>query len=951
MKRNHKKVMLLSTLFSIFFVTSFAQNQLSWPKITQQNKPWARWWWEGSAVDTTNLSWMLNQYQKAGMGGLETTPIYGVKGQESKFINFTSPKWMDMLSFTLQNAKKLDIGIDMAQASGWPFGGPWVKDEDASKYMAYKSYEVKEGAKISEPIFFEQKALLRQEGKNRTTIDKLKEPISSNSNMQSLAIDQVQFPKNLKANSIMAYANSGEILDITSKLDDNGNLNWVAPKGTWTVYALFSGLHGKMVERAGPGGEGYAIDHFSLAATNHYLDHFDQSFKGYDLSYLRAFFNDSYEVDDARGEADWTPKFLEEFKSRRGYDIRNQLPALFGSSTDKALSTRVLSDYRQTISDLLLENYTQAWHKWAKGNGKLIRNQAHGSPANILDLYAATDIPEAEGDDVLRIKFASSAAHVTGKLLSSSESATWENDHFLSTLGDIKKKMDLFLLGGINHTFYHGANYTPKEAAWPGWLFYAAVHFTPNNSFWGDFSALNQYVAHAQSFLQQGKPDNDILMYLPISDSYAVRGNTMLRHYDGIEKGFNGTSLDVAANTLYDKGYDFDFISDQQILNSSALNGKIKTAEVAYQTLLVPNAALIPLETIQHLFQLAEGGAKIAFYKNLPNDVPGLTNLVERQAAFKTLISSLKFEKIGNVEIAKIGKGAILIGSELPDLMAATNVYAEKLKGKGLTYIRRSHEKGKYYFIVNENKTPVEGWFPITTKSASVALFNPMTSQTGYAAIRQNAGETEVYLQLKKGESCILQTFTNEVYAPSFAYTKTAGEALPLIGDWKVNFIKGGPVLPQPLVLKNLESWTVNGADYEHFSGTASYTTQFKKPKIKAGAYLLDLGKVEQSVKVILNGQEIATLIGPDFKVEIPSNQILAKNNLELQVSNGMANRAAWMDKTNQNYKIFYNINMSARLAENRGEDGLFTAKNWVVKPSGLLGVVSLTPLSTFKPE
>jgi hypothetical protein len=302
-----------------------------------------------------------------------------------------------------------------------------------------------------------------------------------------------------------------------------------------------------MVERAGPGGEGYAIDHFSLPATNNYLSFFDNAFKGYDLSYLRAFFNDSYEVDDAQGEANWTPDFLEEFRTRRGYDLRNELPALLGFSKDKDRGTRVLTDYRETVSDLLLENYTKAWHKWSKGNGKLIRNQAHGSPANILDLYAATDIPEAEGDDVLRIKFASSAAHVTGKPLSSSESATWENDHFLTRLGDVKKKMDLFLLGGINHTFYHGANYTPQNAKWPGWLFYAAVHFTPKNTFWDDFKALNNYMAHAQSFLQAGKPDNDILVYLPIFDSYAIRGNTLLIHYDGIEKGFRGLGLDKTA--------------------------------------------------------------------------------------------------------------------------------------------------------------------------------------------------------------------------------------------------------------------------------------------------------------------------------------------------------------------------------------------------------------------
>src|SRR5690606_15851624 len=229
---------------------------------------------------------------------------------------------------------------------------------------------------------------------------------------------------------------------------------------------------------------------------------------------------------------------------------------------------RVLSDYRETIADLLLANYTETWREWAASNGALIRNQAHGSPANILDLYAATDIPEIEGTDLLRIKFASSAAHVTGKPLVSSESATWLNEHFQSTLGDVKKAIDLFLLGGVNHTFYHGANYTPKDDPWPGWLFYAAVHFTPNNPFWADFGKLNNYVARVQSFMQQGEPSNDVLLYLPIYDAYAKPGQALLQHFDGIEKGFRDTPFEGTAMLLEERGYHFDFISDKQLLNT-----------------------------------------------------------------------------------------------------------------------------------------------------------------------------------------------------------------------------------------------------------------------------------------------------------------------------------------------------------------------------------------------
>ena len=130
-------------VFATVLVVSNGMAQVKWPAITQQTKPWTRWWWEGSAVDKPNLTWTMQQYQQAGLGGLEITPIYGVKGTEDKFIDFLSPKWMDMLLHTLNEGKRLGLGIDMATGTGWPFGGPWVEEKDASKYVASKIYTLK----------------------------------------------------------------------------------------------------------------------------------------------------------------------------------------------------------------------------------------------------------------------------------------------------------------------------------------------------------------------------------------------------------------------------------------------------------------------------------------------------------------------------------------------------------------------------------------------------------------------------------------------------------------------------------------------------------------------------------------------------------------------------------------------------------------------------------------
>ena len=83
-------------------------------------------------------------------------------------------------------------------------------------------------------------------------------------------------------------------------------------------------------------------------------------------------------------------------------------------------------------------------------------------------------------------------------------------------------------LSGVNHIFYHGTCYSPDEAAWPGWLFYASTEMNPRNSIWHDVPALNAYIARCQSVLQSGQPDNDMLLYWPIYDFWNDPTNQLL---------------------------------------------------------------------------------------------------------------------------------------------------------------------------------------------------------------------------------------------------------------------------------------------------------------------------------------------------------------------------------------------------------------------------------------
>lgn len=940
----------ISLVFLLVLLFSCKQeSQLEWPEINSQNKPWTRWWWMGNAVDKPGIAYELEEFSKAGLGGVEITPIYGVKGYEENFIEYLSPEWIDRFMYTLKKAGRLGMEVDMATGTGWPFGGPWITSEEACKYMAYKTYEISGGQRLSESVKYIQSPINRTIGE-KVKLSDLKRPVSSNDHLQQIAFEQIRFKEELPLVVLMAYSEKGKSVDLTNQVDEKGLLDWTAPEGNWKLYAVFWGLHGKLVERAAPGGEGDIIDHFSEEALLHYLSKFDEAFEGKDISSLRGFFNDSYEVDDAIGEADFTPELFNEFEQRRGYDLREHLPALFGQDILDKKHIRVLTDYRVTISEILRENFTIPWNNWADEKGALVRNQAHGSPANILDLYASVDIPETEGIDLLRIKFASSAGNITGKSLISCEAATWLNEHFRATLAEAKTNVDRFFLGGVNHIVYHGTTYSPREETWPGWMFYASVHFAPSNSFWNDFPALNHYVARCQSLLQEAKPDNDILLYFPFYDRISVPGSSLLEHFSGGGPRNRQTRFRTLADELIRSGYAIDYISDALIGTIQVEGSELLTEGGSYKTILIPSCNYIPLKTFEKLTELAVQGATILFHEHFPEDITGYKRYKEKKITYDQIISSLDFAESNGSDLGKaiLGKGFFLTSADVKKLLDEAGVQREVMVDSGLQYIRKKNPDGRTYFITNQSNTRFDGFIEPATRAESAAIFNPNTDQIGLAKVKGNeSGVRAVYLQLEPGESCFLRTYELRITGNKYPYFEKAKASIPIEGEWQLSFTKGGPDLPETQPLIRPIPWTdFEDPECKSFSGTAKYSINFDKPKDNSGPWLLNLGDVNESATLILNGKKIATLFSFPYQTIISGDQLKEKDNLlEIDVSNLMANRIIYMEQNGLEYRNFYNVNFPARKAENRGKDGLFTSLNWEPFPSGLQGPVTLTPV------
>jgi len=306
---------------------------------------------------------------------------------------------------------------------------------------------------------------------------------------------------------------------------------------------------GQKVKRAGLGGTGYMLDPFDPEAMKLHVAQFDkwfgkaaQSVTCEDLvrddstdeaadilvaARPRAFYHDSYEYYGA--------------EPKKGQDVDESQLACF-----------------------------KVWTDWCRENGYLTRNEAHGAPSNWLDFYALADIPETEmfgknDRDILISKFASSAAHVKGTKLVSAESCTWIDEHFCERPAEIKSFLDRLFLAGVNHVFYHGCCYSPVEAVWPGWCFYASLEMNPRNPIWREMGALNAYVTRCQSLFQTWTPDNDIaVLWDPTSFREKHKGE-VARMTVHARDWFYGEKIGEVAKELYEAGYAFDYISPRMV--------------------------------------------------------------------------------------------------------------------------------------------------------------------------------------------------------------------------------------------------------------------------------------------------------------------------------------------------------------------------------------------------
>jgi hypothetical protein len=414
---------------------------------------------------------------------------------------------------------------------------------------------------------------------------------------------------------------------------------------------------------------------------------------------------------------------------------------------------------------------------------------------------------------------------------------------------------------GVNHMFFHGTCYSPKDDEWPGWKFYASIDMSPTNSIWHDAPYFMDYVTRCQSFLQMGQPDNDFLVLLPVRDMWKKNINKLLMQFSIHEMGrlapdFIKTILDIDR-----AGFDCDYISERLLMGVTYKDGKLETAAgTQYKGLIIPGSDNMPEPVKKHIAQLKAQGAHI-------------------------------FYQIDATTLQKAAK---------PELM--------KTKC-GLKAIRRKNANGYHYFIANLTPKDIHQKVPLSIPFKDAKWFNPLNGDI-YNAVFDREG---LDICLRSGESMILQTFdeTLDNNCGVNIANKTI-ETRTISGPWTLSFTESEPVISKTYQLQQLQTWEELDEQTKILMGTGVYTTTFKLPKgnYKEGKWVIDLGDVRESARVYINGQFIGCAWSVPFVLDCQQTLKAGDNEIRIEVTNLPANRIADLDRRGVKWRKMEEINV-----------------------------------------
>lgn len=874
-----------------------------------------RWWWFGPAVTTEELDRELHAMKDAGIGGFEIQPVYPLTLDDPSkgLINlrYLSPEFLAAVRSTARTARRLGLRMDMTMGSGWPYGGPHITADLAAERLGCVRVPIPPGAgSIAGPALH----------------------------------DGQRFIAAFVASGDAQHFESNSAHEVTPQPD--GSFHFApSPAGSRVLLFFVAELTGQQVKRAAFGAEGNVLDHYSRAATQKHLETVGAPLAAAGGGNIRAMFCDSLEVYGS----DWSPDFLEQFKRRRGYDLTPYLPALLAGGGPEAASVR--HDWGETLTELLNENFLEPFQAWCHQHHVLARVQAYGEPPAQLSSYRYVDLPEGEqGDEAghwnhfTASRWASSAGHLYGHPVISAEAWTWIHWlPFRATPLDLKATADEYFVTGINQFVAHGYPYSPAGIAEPGWHFYAAGALDPHNPWWFAMPELAAYVQRGSFILRQGRPANDIAVYLPTHDAWASFTPGRINLWEATWRKLGMALLP----SLLEAGYNVDFIDDETLAQQGRVeNGKLVFAGQDFSIVVLPGVERIPPATLAKLGEFARSGGTLIATRRLPSRGPGLLHHDAESAEVTRQVEAIfKQPSAPGHFVADEGQS---LEHELNRLYPPDVTFSPR--SGNFAFIHRHTNAGEVYFVANISNQRLSGTATFRVKGMNAEWWNLFTGEVTPAnAIAAPGGESSLKLDLEPYGSRLIVFSSRKLANPAPPSNVSVPQPLDLSRGWQVTFEGTG----KSIAMESLRSWTeVDGMRF--FSGRAVYSKEFDLPAgfvhpgiraelnfgegtpipIDSSAHFqawLD-GPVREAAEITINGRRAGCVWHPPYQLDVTPYLRAGRNELRIVVGNLAVNEMAGSPLPDR-----------AALAARYGERFQDQGNNLVeAVPSGLMGPVWL---------
>lgn len=364
-------------------------------------------------------------------------------------------------------------------------------------------------------------------------------------------------------------------------------------------------LHGSWEEPMH--GACFVVNHLSAAALARYarplLEALGPALEGS----TSALFCDSLELNT---ECMWSAELWSEFENRFGYSLHPFAQDLDGDAD-------VRYDYRKLIAEAIRREFYEAFTNICHVRGAYSRVQCHGAPTDLLEAYAAVDVPESEAllfaPSFSRIP--ASAAGWAGKQIVSAEAFTciygfpgwdesaekyWKKEK----TGDLKLLADALFANGVNQIVWHGMPFQPrgKEVE-----FYASVHVGADSPFEAEMLAFNTYLEKVSALLKLGRTYGGVGVYLPHEDAWMLDRVPEEQRTPGANFHWEMRHAVIPEEV---EGWQPLWISYGFLREAIVENGLVHSRELRVEALYV-DCEWLDADSLRELVRLAGAGARI----------------------------------------------------------------------------------------------------------------------------------------------------------------------------------------------------------------------------------------------------------------------------------------------------------------------------------------------------